>query len=221
MSGAHPIYLPPVYNEKLGIWNPLTLETLEAHIREARVDGRPPRMLILTTCTYEGVLYPLDRIAAACEREGMLLYADEAWARYLSFHPFYTAKDGWFGAAFLVLEAIDADVIKTYVQIGMGVGIVAEIADAGTMTRAAQRLQRGRHARRRRMTGQPACRGLGIDLGRGRTREEPSCPVPLRVSCSSTGCGPRSARRAAPSPRPAPTTWSSFSGTVQIGTGSK
>jgi len=53
----------------------------------------------------------------------------------VSYHPSFSGRtrvDEAFAARQLkpniVLEAIDADVIKTYVRIGLGVGIVAELA---------------------------------------------------------------------------------------------
>ena len=53
----------------------------------------------------------------------------------ISYHPSFTGRtriDQAFAARRLtpevVLEAIDADVIKTYVKLGLGIGIVAEMA---------------------------------------------------------------------------------------------
>jgi len=92
MSGAVPLYLEPTYNNKLGVWLPHTLTNLEDFIEADYPEAIKPRMLILTTCTYEGVLYPINEIALTCERNGILFYADEAWAPYLRFHPFYTNK---------------------------------------------------------------------------------------------------------------------------------
>ena len=84
MSGAMPVYLPARYNASLGVWGPVRL----GDIRAALADK--PKLLILTTCTYEGVLYPVWEIARMCESAGTLFYADEAWAAHLAFHPFYT-----------------------------------------------------------------------------------------------------------------------------------
>jgi len=59
----------------------------------------------------------------------------------ITYHPSFTGRtriDQAFAAKHLepriALEAIDADVIKTYVRLGLGVGIVAEVAlkDDGT-----------------------------------------------------------------------------------------
>lgn len=53
----------------------------------------------------------------------------------ITYHPSFTGR-GKIDQAFamrrlhphIVLEAIDADVIKTYVRLGLGIGIVAEMA---------------------------------------------------------------------------------------------
>ena len=63
---------------------------------------------------------------------------DLAKVPLITYHPSFTGRtriDRAFAARQLapniVLEAIDSDVIKTYVKLGMGVGIVAEMAMAG------------------------------------------------------------------------------------------
>lgn len=89
MAGAVPRYLPARWNAALGVWGPVALKDIAAELEEKN----PPRLLILTTCTYEGVLYPVWEIARLCERAGVLFYADEAWAAYLNFHPYYTHYD--------------------------------------------------------------------------------------------------------------------------------
>ena len=88
MSGAKPIYLIPAYNEKLGIWSPLSMDELIKNI--TRQHDKKPRILILTSCSYEGILYPIQKISQFCEDQGIIFYADEAWAPYLRFHPAYS-----------------------------------------------------------------------------------------------------------------------------------
>ena len=89
-SGAVPHYLPARWNARLGVWGPVALEDIQRGLATADT----PRLLVLTTCTYEGVLYPVWEIARLCERAGVLFYADEAWAAHLNFHPFYTFGRG-------------------------------------------------------------------------------------------------------------------------------
>ena len=89
-SGAVPRYLPSRWNARLGAWGPVSREDIARELENA---AERPRLLILTTCTYEGVLYPVWEIARLCEKHGVLFYADEAWGAYLAFHPFYTHVD--------------------------------------------------------------------------------------------------------------------------------
>ena len=96
-SGAVPRYLPSRWNSRLGVWGPVPLDDIRRALEGSAAN--PPRMLVLTTCTYEGVLYPVWEIARLCERFGVLFYADEAWAGYVNFHPFYTRTDTVSGRA--------------------------------------------------------------------------------------------------------------------------
>ena len=89
-SGAVPRYLPARWNARLGVWGPVALEDVQRELASAA----GARLLVLTTCTYEGVLYPVWEIARLCEKAGVLFYADEAWAAHLNFHPFYTFGRG-------------------------------------------------------------------------------------------------------------------------------
>ena len=90
MAGAVPRYLPARYNCRYGTWSPVPLETLREELARPCQRHLKPRLLIITTCTYEGVLYPTWEIGRLCEEAGILFYADEAWAPYLIFHPYYS-----------------------------------------------------------------------------------------------------------------------------------
>ncbi|WP_428507196.1 CysB family HTH-type transcriptional regulator [Roseateles sp.] len=78
------------------------------------------------------LVVPADHPLAQVERPSLEQLAAEP---LVSYHPSFTGRtriDRAFSAHGLhpnfVLEAIDSDVIKTYVRLGMGVGIVAEMA---------------------------------------------------------------------------------------------
>jgi LysR family cys regulon transcriptional activator len=78
------------------------------------------------------IVVPAQHALAAVERPTLEQLAAEP---LVSYHPTFTGRsriDQAFARARLkptiALEAIDADVIKTYVRVGMGVGIVAEMA---------------------------------------------------------------------------------------------
>ena len=90
---------------------------------------------LVTLPCYEwrhAVVMPAGHPLAQVERISL---EDLAMLPLVSYHPSFSGRtrvDQAFAARGLkpniVLEAIDADVIKTYVRIGLGVGIVAEIA---------------------------------------------------------------------------------------------
>lgn len=78
------------------------------------------------------LVVPAGHALAQVERPSLEQLAAEP---LVSYHPSFTGRtriDRAFAARHLhpniVLEAIDSDVIKTYVRLGMGVGIVAEMA---------------------------------------------------------------------------------------------
>jgi LysR family transcriptional regulator, cys regulon transcriptional activator len=90
---------------------------------------------LVTLPCYEwrhAVVMPANHPLAQVERISL---EDLAMLPLVSYHPSFSGRtrvDQAFATRSLkpniVLEAIDADVIKTYVRIGLGVGIVAEIA---------------------------------------------------------------------------------------------
>ena len=92
-----------------------------------------PDLVTLPCYEWQHVLVmPTNHPLAQRERIGL---EDIAHEPLVTYHPSFTGR-GKIDAAFqtrklqprIVLEAIDSDVIKTYVRLGMGVGIVAEMA---------------------------------------------------------------------------------------------
>jgi LysR family cys regulon transcriptional activator len=95
-----------------------------------------PELITLPCYEWQHVLVlPFDH--PLLERERIVL-EDLATVPLITYHPSFTGRtriDQAFALRGLkpnvVLEAIDSDVIKTYVKLGMGVGIVAEMAMQG------------------------------------------------------------------------------------------
>ncbi|MES3010690.1 MAG: CysB family HTH-type transcriptional regulator [Pseudomonadota bacterium] len=100
-----------------------------------------PELVTLPCYEWQHMLVlPASHPLAAKER---ITLEDIASEPVITYHPSFTGRtriDQAFAARKLVpriaLEAIDSDVIKTYVRLGLGVGIVAEMAvrDDGTNT---------------------------------------------------------------------------------------
>jgi LysR family cys regulon transcriptional activator len=95
-----------------------------------------PELVTLPAYEWQHVLvFPFDHPLLARERIGL---EELAQLPLITYHPSFTGRtriDQAFALRHLqpniVLEAIDSDVIKTYVKLGMGVGIVAEMAVKG------------------------------------------------------------------------------------------
>ncbi|OWY37461.1 ornithine decarboxylase [Xenophilus sp. AP218F] len=83
LSGALPVYLDSSINKQYGIFGPVPKATIFAAI-EANPDAR---VLILTSCTYDGLRYDLGPIIEAAHEKGIKVIVDEAWYGFARFHP--------------------------------------------------------------------------------------------------------------------------------------
>ncbi|MFT4192078.1 MAG: CysB family HTH-type transcriptional regulator [Comamonas sp.] len=95
-----------------------------------------PELVTLPCYEWQHVLVmPQHHPLAAKGLQGLLTLEDIAQEPIITYHPSFTGRtriDQAFAAKELqpriALEAIDSDVIKTYVRLGLGLGIVAEMA---------------------------------------------------------------------------------------------
>ncbi|WP_318271403.1 aminotransferase class I/II-fold pyridoxal phosphate-dependent enzyme [Gulbenkiania mobilis] len=83
LSGARPVYLDSSVNRRYGIFGPVPKATVLEAI-EANPDAR---VLILTSCTYDGLRYDLAPIVEAAHARGIKVIVDEAWYGHARFHP--------------------------------------------------------------------------------------------------------------------------------------
>ena len=83
LSGAQPGYLDSSANRKYGLFVPVPRATVLSAI-EQHPDAR---VLILTSCTYDGLRYDLKPIIDAAHAAGIKVIVDEAWYGHARFHP--------------------------------------------------------------------------------------------------------------------------------------
>ena len=83
LSGAHPIYLDSSVNRKYGVFGPVPKKTILRAIEE----HPDAEVLVLTSCTYDGLRYDLEPIIDAAHARGIKVVVDEAWYAYARFHP--------------------------------------------------------------------------------------------------------------------------------------
>ncbi|EED33149.1 arginine/lysine/ornithine decarboxylase [gamma proteobacterium NOR5-3] len=83
MSGADPVYLPASVNETFGLYGPVSKKT----IYDAIAAHPDARLLVLTSCSYDGFYYDLEPIIRRAHAAGIKVLVDEAWYAHGYFHP--------------------------------------------------------------------------------------------------------------------------------------
>lgn len=83
LSGARPVYLDSSVNLHWGLFGPVP----RARVLQALADHPDAKVLILTSCTYDGLRYDLAPIIEAAHAAGIKVIVDEAWYGHARFHP--------------------------------------------------------------------------------------------------------------------------------------
>ncbi len=83
LSGARPVYLNSSVNKKYGVFGPVPKATILRAIDE-HADAQ---LLVLTSCTYDGLRYDLKPIIDAAHAKNIKVLIDEAWFSHARFHP--------------------------------------------------------------------------------------------------------------------------------------
>jgi arginine decarboxylase len=83
LSGARPVYLDSSVNKAYGVFGPVP----KATILKAIEDHPDAQLLVLTSCTYDGLCYDLKPIIDAAHASNIKVLIDEAWFSHARFHP--------------------------------------------------------------------------------------------------------------------------------------
>ncbi len=89
LAGAEPIYLSPSINSEYGIFGPVPKKTIFSTMDKAIAAGKKLKALILTNCTYDGLIYDIADIVKEAHKRGVKVIVDEAWFGYATFHPHF------------------------------------------------------------------------------------------------------------------------------------
>ncbi len=88
---ADPIYLNSQFSSKYGIFSPPSIKDIEEAIKK----NPDVKLVVLTGCTYDGVLIPVRRVVELVKKINQTrktkikVFVDEAWFGYASFHPYF------------------------------------------------------------------------------------------------------------------------------------
>lgn len=84
LTGARPVWVMPKYNNEWGIFEDVTVDSIEKAIYE----NPDAKAIIITSPTYEGIFSDVKNIAAAAQAAGIKLIVDEAHGALLNFGNF-------------------------------------------------------------------------------------------------------------------------------------
>ncbi|MFT4713644.1 MAG: arginine decarboxylase [Candidatus Azotimanducaceae bacterium] len=105
LSGAHPIYLDAFSVEKYGIYGGIKLETITDKLKQLKAEGLLDRvkMLLLTNCTFDGVVYNPAKVMheVLTIKNDICFLWDEAWFAYARLFPTTRQRTAMRGAEIL------------------------------------------------------------------------------------------------------------------------
>jgi arginine/lysine/ornithine decarboxylase len=87
IAGAEPIYLLPSINNTYGIFGPVPKARILETMDHAIAKGKRLKAMILTNCTYDGLIYDIADLVTEAHQRGLKVIVDEAWFGYARFHP--------------------------------------------------------------------------------------------------------------------------------------
>jgi len=80
---ANPVYLSSILSPELGIFAPPALSEIRLKIKE----HPETKLIVLTGCTYDGLLIDVRQVVEMAHDRGIKVFIDEAWFAYSLFHP--------------------------------------------------------------------------------------------------------------------------------------
>ncbi|MEO1263504.1 MAG: aminotransferase class I/II-fold pyridoxal phosphate-dependent enzyme [Bacteroidota bacterium] len=114
-NGAVPVYLESEYDKELGIFAPPRFEDIQREIESGRHQFK---LLILTGCTYDGILSDIRSIVSLAHQHEIKVFIDEAWFAYAGFHPAYNRFSAVYAGADYVTHS-SHKVLSSFSQASM------------------------------------------------------------------------------------------------------
>jgi len=102
LSGAYPVYLDSYPIEKYSMYGAVPLSEIKEKLFELKAAGRldTVKMLLLTNCTFDGIVYNVQRVMEEilAIKPDMIFLWDEAWFAFASFTHTFKQRTGMYAA---------------------------------------------------------------------------------------------------------------------------
>ena len=96
LAGAHVTYLDAYPLNEYSMYGAVPLREIKSRLLSLRAAGKLERvkMLMLTNCTFDGVVYDVERVMEECLaiKPDLVFLWDEAWFAFARFHPVYRPR---------------------------------------------------------------------------------------------------------------------------------
>ncbi len=93
LGGAQVTYLDSYPLDEYSMYGAVPLATITGYLRDYQAAGRlhKVKMLSLTNCTFDGIVYDVERVMNECLaiKPDLVFLWDEAWFAFAGFHPIY------------------------------------------------------------------------------------------------------------------------------------
>ena len=126
LAGAHVCYLDAYRLSEYSMYGAVPLREIKRTLLELRKAGKLDRvrMVMLTNCTFDGVVYDVERVMQECLaiKPDLVFLWDEAWFAFARFHPVYRARTGMASAKTLLERLRDPAYQKQYVEYSQQLG---------------------------------------------------------------------------------------------------
>jgi len=118
LGGANVVYLEAYPLDDYTMYGAVPLREIKSKLLELRRAGKLDRvkMIALTNCTFDGIVYDVERVMEECLaiKPDLVFLWDEAWFAFARFHPVLRARTAMHSARKLRDRLADADYAAEY-----------------------------------------------------------------------------------------------------------
>jgi arginine decarboxylase len=133
LAGAMVTYLDAYRLNKYSMYGAVSLKEIKSQLLALRKAGKLDRvrMLLLTNCTFDGVVYDVRRVMQECLaiKPDLIFLWDEAWFAFARFHPVYRPRTAMRAARTLAEQLRLPDYKASYDEFAEEIGPVDAAAD--------------------------------------------------------------------------------------------
>ncbi|GJF08910.1 decarboxylase [Mycolicibacterium cyprinidarum] len=118
LAGANVIYLEAYPLAEYTMYGAVPLREIKSKLLALKRAGKLDRvkMISLTNCTFDGIVYDVERVMQECLaiKPNLVFLWDEAWFAFARFHPVFRTRTAMAAARALRERLADKDYVKAY-----------------------------------------------------------------------------------------------------------